>query len=503
MSDGENKPVARVKQVDRNQLKLKVVNIEEVIGRSHAARAIWEFVGRQNLEEFYRGIKAVEGTAGREAWDPQMMISIWVYAYSRGISSAREISRLCRYDPAFVWLTGDMEINHHSLSDFRTEQGEALKQLFVEVLGAMSSAGLIMVTRVMQDGTKVEASASSRSFHREATIRKHLEMAEEQVRRMEELSDKEMGKKAKERKAVSAKEKKQRMEQALAELEKVRSAKRTAEEKKEARASTSDPDARVMKHANGGYEPSYNVQITTDSENKAIVGMSVSQSGNDMQELQGAVRQVEENTGKKPKQVVVDGGYISTENIVGMEKEGIELYGPLVDRETKSANVSSRLKRVYGIDEAFLASSFTYNEQTNSLICPAGKTLSYLRSYVDGQQKFDSYRARLSDCQECPLKMNCCPKNKTQGRGVTRSQILPEVARFNDQMKTEQAKAIYKLRGEVAEFPNLWMKEKLELRRFRLRGIAKVGIEALWRGLTYNLQLFIRLTSKRSVQVLM
>lgn len=500
MSEGE-KANARVKQVDRDQVKLKVLRIEEVIGRSHPARAIWEFVGRQNLESFYQGIKAVEGTAGREAWDPKVMITLWIYAYSRGVSSAREISRLCRYDPAFVWITGDMEINHHSLSDFRLEQGEGLKQLFVEVLGAMSAVGLITMTRVTQDGTKIEANVSSRSFHREATIRKHLEMAEEQVKRMEELSDQQIGKKAKQRKVASAKEKKKRMERALEELEKVRSAKRTVEEKKEARASTSDPDARVMKQANGGYDPSYNVQISTDSENKAIIAITVSKNGNDQQELTGAVKEIEGNVGKKPHQMVVDGGYINAENIVQMEEEAVELYGPVVDSKVKAAKVASRLQRQYGIAEEFLPSAFNYDASTNSLTCPAGKSLSYMRSYSECQQKYHTYRARLSDCQGCPMKERCCPKNEKNGRSVTRSELLPEIARFNERMNTEAAKEIYKIRGAVAEFPNLWFKEKLGARRFRVRGTTKVGLEALWRGLTYNIQLFIRLMSKSAVKV--
>jgi transposase len=500
MSKGE-RPSARVKEVDRSQLKLKVINIEEMVGREHPARAIWEFVGKQNLERFYQEIKAVEGKAGREPWDPRVLISLWVYAYSRGISSAREIGRLCRYEPAYVWITGDEEINHHTLSDFRMEKGEALKELFVEVLGAMSSEGLITMIQVAQDGTKIEARASSRSFHREGTIRKHLEMAEEQVKRMEELSDKEVSKKAKARKVSSAKEKKERMERALEELEKVRKAKRTAEEKKEARVSTSEPDARVMKQANGGYDPSYNVQVSTDGKNKAIVGMTVSKNGNDLQELQGGVREVEKNTGKKPEQMLVDGGYVSADNIVHMESEGIELYGPVVDGDLKAANVSARLKQQYGIGEEFLPSAFRYDAQINTMICPAGKTLAYMRSYVDGQQKLATYRARLSDCRGCPFKERCCPKNRSNGRSVTRSELLPEVARFNERMKSEEAKAIYKLRGEVAEFPNLWLKDKFEVRKFRLRGLVKVGIEALWAGLAYNIQLFIRLMRGRPVRV--
>jgi transposase len=497
MNDRSNRDKARVRQVDRNQIKLKILNIEEMIGQTHPARSIWEFVGQQNLESFYEEIKAVAGTAGREPWDPRMMITIWVYGYSRGISSAREIARLCKYDPGFVWISGDMEINHHSLSDFRVNNGEGLKKLFVEVLGAMSSEGLITITRVMQDGTKIEANASGNSYRREGTIRKHLEMAEEQVKRMEELSDQEIGKKAKSRKVASAKERTRRLEKALQELEKVRAAKKTEKEKAESRVSISDPESRVMKESNGGYGPSYNLQIATDADNKIIVGMNLSQSRNDFQELERTVEQVESNTRKRPQEMVVDSGYISAANITSMSKKEIELFGPKTDFESKNKQPGGFHKKLSSNREEVLWERFIYNAETNSYSCPAEKELRPDGKQIDGCKIYYMYRARWSDCQRCSLKSQCCPQNKAKGKTISRKEMLPEVARFSEKMKTEQAEQIYKQRSEVAEFPNLWIKEKMKLRKFRLRGLIKVEIEALWAGLSYNIQQFIRLMGKR------
>src|SRR5260370_30446976 len=128
---------ARTKYIDRNQEVLHVIDIERLIGAEHPARLIWEFVGPQNIERFYEGVKAIDGVAGRECWDPRMLITMWIYAYSEGISAAREISRLCEYHPGFQWITGLRVVNHRTLSGFRTGHGEALHQLFVDVLGAM------------------------------------------------------------------------------------------------------------------------------------------------------------------------------------------------------------------------------------------------------------------------------------------------------------------------------------------------------------------------------
>jgi transposase len=109
---------------------------------------------------------------------------LWIYAYSRGISSAREIARRCTYEPAFQWLCGLGEINHHTLSDFRVDHDASLRELFVQVLGVLSSEGLVSLERVMHDGTKIKACAGVDSFRREERLKEHLEAARKQVEAM-------------------------------------------------------------------------------------------------------------------------------------------------------------------------------------------------------------------------------------------------------------------------------------------------------------------------------
>ena len=241
------------------------------------------------LEGFYAPIEAVEGTAGRTPWDPRLLVSLWIYAYSRGISSAREIARRCTYEPAFQWLCGLGEINHHTLSDFRVDHDASLRELFVQVLGVLSAGGLVSLERVMHDGTKIKACAGSDSFRREERLKEHLEAARKQVEAMGDPRQEEAaGKRAARQRAL--RERQQRLEQALAELEKVRQAKPA--DKEQARASQSDPQARIMKQSDGGYAPSYNVQLSTEASNRVIVGTEVSQCGSDYGQLIGAGAQV-------------------------------------------------------------------------------------------------------------------------------------------------------------------------------------------------------------------
>jgi transposase len=179
-----------IRYVNRQQMSWRAVDVEHLIGEDHPARAIWALVGRLNLSAFYRAIESSVEEGGRPAFDPQLLISLWVYAYSRGIGSAREVAWRCEYDPAFQWLTGLAEVNYHTLADFRVEKPQELDELFTQVLAALSKEGLITLEQVMQDGTKIKAQASSKSYLQEETIREHLERAR---RRVAEMGDPRKG----------------------------------------------------------------------------------------------------------------------------------------------------------------------------------------------------------------------------------------------------------------------------------------------------------------------
>jgi transposase len=464
-----------------------MLDVQRLIEQDHPARAIWELVGRVKLDGFYAPIEAVEGAAGRTPWDPRLLVSLWIYAYSRGISSAREMARRCSYEPAFQWLCGLGEINHHTLSDFRVDHDASLRELFVQVLGVLSSEGLVSLERVMHDGTRIKACAGSDSFRREERLKEHLEAARKQV---EAMGDPRQEEPARQRAAQerAVRERQQRLEQALEEVQKVREAKRA--DKEQARASQSDPQARIMKQSDGGYAPSYNVQLSTEASHRIIVGAGVSQSGSDFVHLIAAVAQVEANLGKKPAQVVVDGGFTSRENILAMAEQGVDLIGPLAQPNTSSAGQQQQR----GVSEQFYLDKFSYDAEQDIYRCPAGKSLTPKgREFCPGVV-LHKYVAKAEVCAVCQFRAECCPGNQHHGRSVIRAVHSPVVRQFAEKMETEGAKAIYRQRGAVAEFPNAWLKDKLGLRQFRLRGLVKVRLEVLWATLTYNIQQWIRLS---------
>jgi transposase len=479
----------RLKPIVREQLLMRTIDVERLVGEDHPVRGIWALVCRLDLRRFEESIGAVEGKAGQRTWDPRLLISLWIYAYSEAVNSARELSRMIETDPGCQWLTAMERMDYHTLSDFRVEHQKGLDEIFVQVLGVLSSEGLIEMKRVMHDGTKIRANAGSPTFQKKQRIEEHLKMARQQVKEMGEGGGEQLSQRVAKAQARAKKERQARLEVALQELEKLQ------ETKQEPRVSTTDPDARVMKQAYGGFAPSYNVQVTTDAKAGIIVGVRATQSMNDSDELVGAVERLNQRFGKHPEQIVVDGAYTNRSNIEAMDALNVEFIGA----------VPAKLKTPIGnpqpqLPAEFQAKRFAYDEAADCYTCPAGKTLRLTKKRTRRGSIEYNYRAEAAECQRCAFRELCCPKSRT-GRWIVRTEHSNVVKNFLLKMETDEAKQIYRTRSQVAEFPNCWIKTKIGLRQFRLRGMAKAQIESVWVSLTYNIQQWLRLCWRSGLAV--
>jgi len=187
---------------------------------------------------------------------------------------------------------------------------------------------------------------------------------------------------------------------------------------------------------------------------------------------------------------VVDGGFVNQGAIVAMEAREIDLIGPMPDHA--SQRVAGFEKR--GVAPEFFPQAFTYDAERNCYLCPTGRDLVFeSQEKSEGSARY-RYRAKLADCQGCLSKGQCCPQS--QRRSLVRTEETPEVKRHREKMASESAREIYKQRSQIAEFPNAWIKEKFGLRKFRVRGLFKVTLEAMWAAIAYNLSQWIRLCWK-------
>ena len=421
---------------DRQQL-LSSMTIDELLEADHPARAVWAYVEALDLTPLYDRIRARGSRAGRPATDPRLLVALMLYATLAGFTSDREIADLCERHDAFCWLAGGVAVNHHTLSDFRTDHPEFLEPLLQQSVEVLRQQGLTDLDRSTLDGMRVRASAGAASFHRRATLARQLEEARAEVRRLREqlagtatgpAATQEVASKpghgeqpgpSRQEQAAQMRHAEERLERVEAALERLPEleAKIKPGEDKEARASTTDPEATVMKMADGGYRPAYNVEYATACQGMAIIGVNVVMVGSDQGQLPPMLDQIEEGFGTRPHEALVDGGCVSLEDIE-------ELQG--------------------------------------------------------GQKKCTVY---------APVAK---PKKAGVDRHAPKATDTAEVAEWRQRMGTEEAKTIYKERAATAECVNAQARNR-GLRLLTVRGVEKVKAVAMWFAIAHNMARYFSL----------
>ena len=325
-------PRLRLPQREQGQMFLE--SHEQRVEADHVVRTVWAFVEQVDLSPLLNDIKAVEGVRGRDANDPRILLALWLYAAIEGVGSARQLDRLCRDHRAYQWICGEVSVNYHTLADFRVEHGTLLDQILAQSLAGLTREGLVDINTVAQDGMRVRASAGASSFRREATLNEHLKDAADHLQTLKTEVEENPGKLDAARKAAqlrAAREKTERLEKAL---ENVREIAASREARKpgdgaQARASSTDPEARRMKMPDGGTRPAYNAQFSTATGSGIIVGVQTSNSGVDANELEPMLDHIESSCGQRPKTALADGGYNTKDNIDLAHERKIILLTPL------------------------------------------------------------------------------------------------------------------------------------------------------------------------------
>lgn len=420
----------RLREAERHQLEFRSYNLDSLLPDDHRARLLWAAVGQLDLSSFYDAIEARGAQPGRPATDPKVLLTLWLYAISEGIGSARHLARLCERDNVYRWICGGLSMNHHTLAEFRTGHGDKLDELMTQLLATLMHQGLVTLRQVSQDGVRVRASAGAGSFRRRATLNKCLKEAKARVRELSRQLESDPGAENKREQAAkerAARERQERLTRALAELDelekqdKAKKPKKTNKKttkanekkkakKKERRASTTDPEARVMKMGDGGWRPSFNLQFAQDTKENFIVGVDVTNIGSDKSQMLPMCAQVLARTGVRPQEWLVDGGFVKLAAIHEMEAKGTRVYAPVPK-----------------------------------------------------------------------------PRNKEDDPYARKPKDTDETWRWRRRMKTESAKRKYRQRGAHAELVNADLRAWRGLQQLPVRGESKVRTVGLWMALTYNL----------------
>ena len=419
---------ARVLTPNRLQIELHPSNLESLLPEGHQARLVWGYVKQQDLKGFYDGIKAREGGAGRSAIAPEILFALWLYATIDHVGNARELARLTLAHDAYRWICGGVQVNYHTLSDFRVDHGTVLDELLTDNLAALMAVGVVKLKRAAQDGVRVRASAGAASFRREDKLKEHLAAAREHLRALEQQAEADPGALRRQQAAArlrAARDREERIQAALQCMPEIKEIKRRQGKKAEdARASSTDAEATVMKMGDGGFRPAYNTQFATDCDSQVIIGVDVVSVGSDMGQLAPMVEQVQQRCASTPDEWLVDGGYPKHEQLDAVSDK-TTVYAPVP--ETKSP------KKAKADDD----------------------------DKPDGpEQRSDKHAPKAGDSAA--------------------------VAAWRARMGTDAGHEIYKLRAAVAECVNAQARNR-GLVLLPVRGRAKVNCVALWFVLAHNL----------------
>jgi transposase len=331
----------RLETAERTQTKFEQSCLDDLLGPDHRARQVWDYVEGLDLGMLYGEVRTTVLSSGRPAIDPAILVSLWLYATLDGVGSARLLDRLCESDAAYRWLCGGVGVNYHTLADFRTTAGRMLDDLLSKSMAGLIDSGMVDASTLAVDGVRVRAAAGTSSFRSGERLRELYAAAQETVAKLRAEVEEDPGaaeRRTKARRRAAAEDRLRRLEEARrahAEIEQQRQDEAREQRRKEprkqkpARASTSDPQARVMKMADGGYRPAYNVQIKTSAEGAHIVGVSITNCSSDRGLLGPAVDEIEQRYDVRPQKVLADGGYDSKADIERLHGRNIELFCPL------------------------------------------------------------------------------------------------------------------------------------------------------------------------------
>jgi transposase len=329
----------RLREPVRDQIELRPVDLDALLPAEHPARAMWDYVQQLDLRALEERVRAREHTPGQAPPSPRLLMALWLFATSQGIGSARALDRLCKSHDAYRWLCGGVSVNYHGLSEFRVGHPDLLDRLLSENVATLSMAGVINLDEVVQDGVRVRAAAGASSFRRKKKLHKELRKAERLIGRLKQETDDDPDasnrriRAAQERAARERAERVAAAQKALLEIERQREQRARKQDdrkgrKKEPRASTTDPQARVMKMSDGGFRPAYNCQIGTVARGQIVIAVQAEQNGSDRGLIRPMLDQLRRRYRNLPRRHLVDGGFNKNEDTEWAAAAGVNIYGP-------------------------------------------------------------------------------------------------------------------------------------------------------------------------------
>lgn len=505
----ENSEKVIFKDYNPNQIMLLPPSLEELLPVNHPARTISAILDRIDLSSIF---SLYEG-GGASSYHPGMLLKVLIYGYLENCFSSRKLEKAIRENIAFMWLAGMQRPDHHTLNRFRSERlKDTIRDIFSQVVLLLHQEGLLDIKEVYTDGTKIEANANRYTFVWGKAIKKSKERISQQLKELWEyagsVAGQELGSQGQDFTNPSPEKVAQTVEKINRVLERKQVDKKVRQKLNYARKnwpakleeyaqkeeilgdrnsySKTDPDATFMRmkedHMNNGQlKPGYNLQLSTHRQ--FVVNYSLHQNPADTKTLKPHLECYREQFGFLPRVCTADAGYGSEENYCFLKQGNVQAY---VKYNTfhKELRENKKRNREHG-----LLDNLYYDPQKDRYICPMGQPMERVgvgaRLTSTGfVQHYSSYRAQ--NCTGCPLAGTCKKAEGTKVLQVNRRlQEFKEEAR--QALTSESGIEKRKQRATDVETVFGHLKHNMGMKRYVLRGLAKVEIETGLRVIAHNL----------------
>ena len=523
---------------NRSQIILFPEKLDDLVSDDNPVRFIDEFISLLDLEMLgFVNVRLYSSAPGAPSYSPECLLKLYVYGYFKKIRSSRKLMEMCRTNIEAMWLLERLMPDFRTISDFRKDNKNAIKKVFKAFVRVCVELGLYKTEVGVQDGSKFSADNSKDNNVTISKLEKKLEIADERINKYLEEMDK-LDNEERDPQKHTKDELNEKIEELRARKEEYNSLIDEMKEEGVTQKSFADPDSRLMKTANGGFDVSYNVQIIVDPESHLMGAIEVTNQCNDMGLLSPVVAGLKEDLGIDFMEAVADNGYASKEDMLEClvngtiphvtPKNGVESYDFELEyneaeiteemlNSTKPEDIKACLEagevpNIYagkGVeasvdeievedvpgDDGDAQSCFTLAEDGSAVICPNGSTLNKVsRLHNKDKTRFTSRSA----CRACTDKCTTSAFKQVDfrdGQTVLHIKRLRKIKRVTVRITPDKEKT--KNRKCVVEHPFGTIKRSLDGSYTLLTGIEKVGAELSLLGLAYNIRRAVNMVGTR------
>lgn len=458
-----------IQSVDRTQGTLFPEHLDDYVQDDNPVRVVDVFVGQLDLGQLgFDGVKPL--LTGRPSYHPSVLLKLYIYGYLNRIQSSRRLERESQRNLELIWLTGRLMPDFKTIANFRKDNGRAIRKACSQFVVLCRQLNLLAEASVAIDGSKFKAVNNRDNNFTANKVERRREQIETSIERYLTALASADRQESTDFTAAKIQRLQEKVVLLKEHLEKLKNIETQLQEAPDKQISLTDPDARSMATSGRGTGMvGYNVQTAVDTQHHLIVAHEVTNVGHDRNQLANMAKQAKTAMGADELNVVADRGYFNSEEILKCQEAGIV---PIVPKPITSGAQA---------DGRFGKTDFIYAAEKNEYRCPAGQSLIWRSSRVEGGLNLHRYWS--SHCRQCEIKAQCTPSTERRVSRWEHEDILEAM-----QIRLDQAPDSMRIRRQAVEHPYGTLKAWMGSTHFLTKTLKRVSTEMSLHVLAYNLK---------------